>query len=1049
MTYFEPQLMLILPSASAVARERERFLDQSPDKVILNPRIYTFEGLSRRIEFEIIPEAQRLSELAQDMIIKELLDRDKYLNDWPGRPSGPGLRRQLLELMNDLKRAGLTPVDFIDLGTHFETRKTFARLAELYKDYEKVIKKRGLMDRAGMRQAVLKALEQKKQLLILSSVTNIAIRGFSYLNPYQVQLINALTYAVDQVDIELICPDWIFDLDMVQDAYKVNPFQETLALAKRLEALDKEGRGLKLYFKAPSPTESDSLRWITDHLFHPKIPQGEAPNPAGQVDVLAAPGRYAEIEFIGRRVSYLLDQGCAPESIAVAFRDLGIYDQLIEDVFRRFDLPLYFRRGAPLAIQAPVRALLALLRLARSYWERDLVLDILASPYLNLDLGITWSRIEEVSLKAGITDDRGSGGWNKNLERLSRISASDRADIQTLQKGLVRLKKLLEPFKKSLTWAEFKQETRRILTQLRVRDMIQEKTSDFLDRDAPSWEGLWTCLDDLERAAEETGLSQMKHSPEELQNGVLRALEGQNVGQRASGESGVMVLNAYDLQGLSFDYLFLGGLNEGEFPRPLIENSVLTDDERRGLNKAAQRTVLKTSTSDYRRQELLFYESLITAKRYLCLSYSRMDESGRVRLPSALLDDLLRLWKTGGINVEEPAPQVLPPLDDALSTEELINGLAYMILGKGEAASSEPDLPRELLKGLLEQPQHKKRWESLVHRAKIEQNRESHLQSSYNAVISPGALQPWLRSLKEFDGYPVLSPTFMEDYGRCPFNFWAQRVLKIELPEEARDEVSPRDEGSVFHHIIFTFYSRCQKENRLPLTGASEEEKILLDAIGQVLDEAESKFLIGRRPLWEIKREAIIRLLKRWLTIEQQRSEEFIPSYFEWTFGPDKTADPLSVPLLSGGRLFFMGRADQIDISPDQCRVIDYKVSGRKYRYTPLLRAAALGRSSFQAPVYQLAAAQAFNKPAQSTYYLLRSLDRLKFTLPTDSDVFSADITKRQQMKDDQRENFFNQLEETWTRMVSGDFQAVSETGDCEYCPFRLGCRSASGREES
>ncbi len=1049
MSYFDPHLMLILPSPSAVAQAQERLLEESPERVILEPRLFTFERLSMEIASEIIPEKRRISRLGQDMILMNILARDKYINGWPGRPAGSGLRRQFLELLGYLKEGGVSPEQFADLAGRFEVGETFTGFAELYADYEKALQDKGLIDRSGVRYEVLSALKNRKQLRVLSPVSRIVVRDFTFLSPYQLQLIKALIRVLDQVEVDLVCPDWVFDLDLAQYSFQDNPFQETLTQIRSLETLDEEGRGLKIVFKPPAAALSTPPAYIARRLFCPKASGEKRPNPTGQIEILAAPGRYAEVEAIGRRIAKLLDQGCAPESIAVAFNDLGIFGQLIEDVFRRFNLPLFFRRGAPLNIQAPVRTLLALLRLARSHWERNSVLDLLASPYLDFGLNMPWPRIEELSLKAGVTDNRGGGGWQKNLERLSRFSLSDRADIAALQKGLDLLESLLKPLSGSLTWAEFAENVDHILNELHLREMIQRKRSEFFYRDVPSLEGLWACLNDLKKAAEEAGLSRIKYSPAELERGILNALKDRSVGQRPAGGSGVMILSVYDLHGLTFDYLFLGGLNEGEFPRPHLENPVLSDDECRELNRAVSRPVLTTSVQDYRTQELLFYHALAATQKYLCLSFSRMDEQGRMRLPSALVDDVLRLWPRGEIQVEEPAPQVLPPLKDSLSAEELIGGLALHLLRKREKNLLELNFSRELFCGLSDYPEQKQRWDHLVRRAKIEQDRELGIQSSLEARVSPEILKPWLSKIKKYKGFPILSPTFMEDYGRCPFRFWSQKILKLEPPEEERDEISPLDEGTIYHQIIFAFFSRCQKENILPLSGDPKEEALLSETASRILDAVENNFLIGRRPLWLIKREGILRGLRRWLTREQDRDEEFVPTFFEWKFGPEEPGPPVQIPLLSGGQLFFQGRVDQVDMSPDQSRVIDYKLSGDKNKYTRLLRADALGKSSFQAPVYQLAAAHAFNKPAQAMYYLLRSLDRLGPTPLTSDDLFEADLVKRQKARDEGSNIFFNQVEDTWGRLTGGDFPPAPETGDCDYCPYRFSCRGANGQTEA
>ncbi|MBF0530437.1 MAG: hypothetical protein HQK55_14440, partial [Deltaproteobacteria bacterium] len=189
-------------------------------------------------------------------------------------------------------------------------------------------------------------------------------------------------------------------------------FRETLGAIRQLESTPDDGHEPELQFCHPD-RDQNQRKWL-ENLFRPenskKSPSDLISPPPDHIQVIAAPGRYAEADHIGRLIHSLLKEGIPSERIGVCVHDLGLYGQLFDDVFRRLGLPLFFRRGAPLLIQAPVRALMALFRLADSHWERDLVLDLLASPYLDLGFGLSWTRAAELSSPAGITDDLAGGG---------------------------------------------------------------------------------------------------------------------------------------------------------------------------------------------------------------------------------------------------------------------------------------------------------------------------------------------------------------------------------------------------------------------------------------------------------------------------------------------------------------------------------------------------------------------------------------------------------------------------------------------------------------
>lgn len=1039
--------IVLLPSALAVSRERERLLEAAPGGVLFGETLFTFERLFHRLAQDLDPGPPLLTPLGREMIATGILTEGRFGAIWPGSHAGPGLRRRLLELLDHLKELSLSPEDLAEAARRAGAEPAFQKALGFYQAYEAALKELGRADRAGQRQRVLAALQDGARPAFLKGVDEVRVRDFAFLTPYQAALTQALARVVDRVEVRLDVPASTLRPEAGPGE---GPFEE---IRRLVQDISRTSGGIpNLFFSSglenkepPAP-----LAFALSHLFNPIPPAQPAPDPRGRLEILAAPGRYHEVETIGRRISRLLDDGLPPERIAVAFPDLTLYGQMVEDVFRRFHLPLFFRRGAPLAIQGPVRALLALMNLAGSHWEQAQVLDLLASPYLDLGLELDVAEVRRLSREAGVTDERGGGGWQENLLRLARSQPKENEAVQRLLAGLDRLRRLLMPLARPQTWSEFKRSATRILDAVRLREKVLGGERRFLERDTPALEGLLATLKELEEAAESAGLAGRRLPPEELARGLKQALADRNVGERTPAGSGIMVLKIYDLHGLDVDVLFLGGLNEGEFPSPSAEGGLLADGDCRALNQAVGRSVLMTAAAAYRREELLFYHCLALVKTRLFLSYTRLDEEGRISVPSPLLDEVLRLFPPGAIPEEKPAPRPLPPLKEALSREELFGGLSAALLVEPSPDHEPAGAAEELLAALLERPGESAHWQALVERVRREQVRLFAGADQAGGRVQPESLTPWLARLAEHEGAPLLPATFLEEYGSCPFSFWAGRILGLEGPAEVRDEISAMDEGTLFHEVLARFYGRLKNERRLPLSGHSEEAEALMAVAEEVFSRAEARFAVGRRPLWRVKREAARRLLSRWLAQEQRRDEDFTPIHFEWSFGPGRAAPPFPAPFLGGGQLWFRGRVDQIDEEADtgRLRVIDYKLSSGVERYRGLLKPEAVGRTSFQAPLYQLAVASALGRPCQATFYLLRSLERLKPLPLTETELFAADPEARRAMATVGEPNFYNQVEETWSHVTQGRFPAEPEhENSCDFCAFQLACRAAAVEE--
>lgn len=145
-----------------------------------------------------------------------------------------------------------------------------------------------------------------------------------------------------------------------------------------------------------------------------------------------------------------------------------------------------------------------------------------------------------------------------------------------------------------------------------------------------------------------------------------------------------------------------------------------------------------------------------------------------------------------------------------------------------------------------------------------------------------------------------------------------------------------------------------------------------------------------------------------------------------------------------------MPEIDRIDRDPSAgaLRVVDYKLAGNSARYQQLLKKEAMGETSFQMPLYLLAAAGTLGggeapSPSALTacYWLLRkggllekefgSTKREDFT-----GFFATDPKERAELG---RDNFLNRLCSKVRAIKEGDFQITPR--ECGFCDFSRVCR--------
>jgi len=180
--------------------------------------------------------------------------------------------------------------------------------------------------------------------------------------------------------------------------------------------------------------------------------------------------------------------------------------------------------------------------------------------------------------------------------------------------------------------------------------------------------------------------------------------------------------------------------------------------------------------------------------------------------------------------------------------------------------------------------------------------------------------------------HPKLTPTSIETFLQCPFQFFAQRTLKLrKRPDKPRDRLNALVQGSILHRALAegeldrVFEEECQKNN-IPKTYRTEAVRL------------------------ELKRH-----------FDAFQSNENWP--LNW---PSQTEQQFEVALTP--ELSIRGRIDRLDVGPNnEAIVIDYKYSAAaKIRER-------IESDPVQAGLYLLAAERVFNlNPAGMFYCGLR-----------------------------------------------------------------------------
>jgi RecB family exonuclease len=181
-----------------------------------------------------------------------------------------------------------------------------------------------------------------------------------------------------------------------------------------------------------------------------------------------------------------------------------------------------------------------------------------------------------------------------------------------------------------------------------------------------------------------------------------------------------------------------------------------------------------------------------------------------------------------------------------------------------------------------------------------------------------------------------LSATYLDDYAKCPWKFFARRLLKMDDAMEWILEIEPKLKGRLHHGLLEKVYQHLIKKefSQGKIPGIKEREEALEQSLQSCLEDWKQTDEFKKLPA-RLRKEEIQRLtsrVRRFLQLEAEAWEKaqipLFPQKLEWRFG--KSPHPTVVfPLRGGGGVPLAGAVDRVDYNSltGEYLLLDYKAS--------------------------------------------------------------------------------------------------------------------------
>ena len=915
----DPLLPLFILVPSEALRRRLKIVLTRDKNSWLNLQLLTFHQLSLRLSAEI--NRAQLPILRDDLFLEEVL-RQLIRTQQPGTEAFAGLEERaggcaaLWQTLRDLRDGMVEPSVVLEAlrETDFaaRTRERTIPLLTLLETLRRFCREKGIQDHSDLDKTATANVSASP---FLSQFGQILCYGFYDLTQIQIDLFYSI---VQNYPATLFFP-----------LLQTQPRHEGWSFAERFYQRYLHGRtGDEAVINCLEDSPDQKVLPPTFRLFDQAADRPYAAIPkTWRCKIVNAFGIHDEVRAVAKEIVRLVeDDGMAFNDIGVVARNLEVYGPRIKEIFHAHHVPRSGTIEEPLAQFPLTKAVILLLNLPAKDYLRTHVIDLLSCPYFQLvsagmgkisprpDLWDLATR--ELAICKGIQEWQRLKAYTTRDLILSRVSHNDEprsiriaaAQIRGLANIFGEISMDLNALSPHAAWSHHVGAWKELLKKYfglagekgleSSEDLVGAGITAILDRMAG-----------LDAVQSNVSLSDFSQTFEHW-------LERSTVEAPPLNAAGVAVLNASAARGQSFRTLFLLGLNEGVFPRTIREDAFLRDRDRETLERDLGFKVT-AKLAGFDEEKLLFTLLVNSAQERLYCLFQRSDESGRPLAPSWYLAELRRaLGSEAGVHLEESTlPRSLVdqtqagPLDrdDLLLAEELAVRL-----------SLDNQDPTDLIEAFNLAPALYKQGRQVVERLDL----SSVALDAFDGVIDlpPDYWRRWSERRA--------SPTALETYSRCPFQFFASHVLglmRLERPEDLIDP-SPAEFGELGHLILkLTYEELIQRGYFSGKAEATDIESILTAIARGVFAEHASNKPIGYPLAWEILQEDLIKLLHHVVRrdLEEIAVSGYLPVSVE-TNAKEQLGASWPEPL-SG--LTIRGRMDRVDRDPsrNRLRVIDYK----------------------------------------------------------------------------------------------------------------------------
>ncbi len=635
----------------------------------------------------------------------------------------------------------------------------------------------------------------------------------------------------------------------------------------------------------------------------------------GCVRLIKCTNIYEEAEAVAACVSELVQSGMRYRDIVILARNVGSYEGIIDSALEKADIPYFMSKSTDVSAMPLAKLLLCALRIKNNGWKTEDVITYLKTGLTGLDereSDLFEQYIWKWSIKgnAFLGDD-----WTMDPFSYSSVPSKEGAEVlATVNKCK---KALTDPLLKLFSTLDESESNKEMCTALftYMEDLsLAEQMKKFSDvclsrgdrQSADESLRLYnTILDVLEIIASYEN-DDGRYESSDFEQALRIVLAEAELGSIPTSCDEVIVGSAALLRADNPKCAILIGVNDGIFPENSKGNTMLTDEDKLFLSENG--IELSQNNEENAAEELFyFYRAISAPSEKLIMTYSASElQGGKQMHPSLAFNRTAHL-----LGLKEIDYASIPYRNKLWSKKVAFEYSAMADGVDGEA----------LRRYFSEDEEYSARFESL-----------------YTPIGERKCTVPKEISELVFGKKINFSPSALERYVKCHFDYWCKYILKLR-PDE-KNVFSINDTGSLVHTLIEQFVKSVTDENGFNAEKAENESEDLIKKLMELyieenIPESDAKKEQVAHSLNKLRH--LTRLIAKNITNELKTSK-FTPRFFELEINADKpeAISPLVLNLKDGTKVSIKGFVDRVDIWEDgentYVKVVDYKTGSKEFR---------------------------------------------------------------------------------------------------------------------